>query len=250
MMSISRKKTVEISFLVVSAVTTIVMCSWFFMPELSILALVIETLFLIALGAFGVAFYLKGNFKEPTVEMLSYIPRISSKNRVSGEIVCQRSGEEDAVVAISIERVAGTKKKNQVMSPKLQSFNVLVVDDNLTNQLLVCSSLEKFGCKICKAFNGVQAVKAVTKDSFDLILMDLKMPVMNGLAATKKIREIDSLNINTPIVALSPTPESMNKQECKSFGMNGCLAKPVSKKSVRRLLELLKTEQISWQKID
>ena len=76
------------------------------------------------------------------------------------------------------------------------------------------------------------------------------MPVMDGLDATKKIREIDSLNVDTPIIALSPTPESMDKQECKSLGMNGCLAKPVSKKSVRRLLELLKTERIAWQKID
>ena len=80
--------------------------------------------------------------------------------------------------------------------------------------------------------------------------MDLKMPVMDGLDATKKIRQIDSLNINTPIVALTPTPESMNKKKCQNLGMNGCLAKPVSRKSMRRLLELLRREEISWEEID
>jgi len=108
----------------------------------------------------------------------------------------------------------------------LEDINILLVEDNKFNQELALSLLEMYGTTADLAENGQQAVERVEKQSYDLILMDCQMPIMDGYAATKEIR--NRLGSNTPIIAMTANvmPESI---ECaKSAGMNDHIAKPIN----------------------
>jgi CheY-like chemotaxis protein len=88
--------------------------------------------------------------------------------------------------------------------------------------------LERIGVEVVHAENGQQAVQARRNDSFDLILMDLHMPVMDGLDATRAIRTAESTGANrTPIFAMTAAAMKEDQQRCVEVGMDGFLAKPV-----------------------
>ncbi len=105
-------------------------------------------------------------------------------------------------------------------------IKILLAEDNEINQLFVKKILSnKFSVTI--ASNGVKAIEAIKKQDFNLILMDLHMPEMDGYEATKKIREMsDSNKSNIPIIALTAAAIKGEKEKCISAGMNGYLSKP------------------------
>ncbi|GAA4963409.1 ATP-binding protein [Algibacter aquimarinus] len=102
-------------------------------------------------------------------------------------------------------------------------FRILVAEDNKINQIVTKNLLSKnnYGCKIVE--NGSDALKAVKENSFDLILMDINMPLMNGVDATKLIREFDT---NIPIIALTAADIDHVKENYDDIGFNGILTKP------------------------
>lgn len=104
------------------------------------------------------------------------------------------------------------------MAPK-----VLVVEDNEINQELMLEILERFDCDVDTAKNGVEAIEKVSTSDYALIFMDMQMPVMGGLEATKKIREMKS---SIPIVALTASSMQGEKEKCLEAGMDDYLAKP------------------------
>ncbi len=111
---------------------------------------------------------------------------------------------------------------------------VLVVEDNEINQLVARDLLESFGLDVSMADNGKEAVKKVKNGSYDLILMDLQMPIMDGFEATRKIREF---NRDIPIFALSAAVMEHDKELTIAAGMNDHLAKPINVDELQRLLE-------------
>ncbi len=112
---------------------------------------------------------------------------------------------------------------------------VLVVEDNEINQLVARDLLESFGLDVSMADNGKEAVQKVKSESYDLILMDLQMPIMDGFEATRKIREF---NRDIPIFALSAAVMEHDKELTIAAGMNDHLAKPINVDELQRLLEL------------
>ncbi len=104
---------------------------------------------------------------------------------------------------------------------------LLVVDDVAMNRDLVGHMLLPYGYDITEASGGPEAVKKATAKQFDLILMDLQMPGMDGLAATRAIRANCELNRLTPILAVSANVLSKHRAECFSAGMNDHIAKPI-----------------------
>ncbi|MBK7173923.1 MAG: PAS domain S-box protein [Bacteroidales bacterium] len=106
----------------------------------------------------------------------------------------------------------------------LKDTRVLLVEDNKFNQIIAQSLLEKWQTKIQIAENGQQAVDILKTTAFDIILMDLQMPVMDGLTASKIIR--DQLKINTPILALTANVLKGVIENCADAGMNGYISKP------------------------
>ncbi|MES2723254.1 MAG: ATP-binding protein [Pseudomonadota bacterium] len=105
---------------------------------------------------------------------------------------------------------------------------ILVVDDVAMNRELVRTMLAPFAYDITEAANGADAVRAALSVPFDLILMDLQMPGMDGLAATRAIRATSDLNQQTPIVALSANVLPIHIAECRDAGMDDHIAKPIS----------------------
>jgi PAS domain S-box-containing protein len=106
--------------------------------------------------------------------------------------------------------------------------HVLVAEDSKTNQLVVKSLLNKIGCEVTLANNGEEAVKLTEAVHFDLVFMDLSMPVMDGLEATRKIRNLDSAHKNVPIIAITANAFSEDRDKCLQAGMNDFLAKPIN----------------------
>jgi signal transduction histidine kinase/CheY-like chemotaxis protein len=102
-------------------------------------------------------------------------------------------------------------------------WSVLLVEDNKVNQRVALRTLERLGCEVTIAEDGTQAVAFCSGKSFDLVLMDIEMPVMNGIEATGLIREHQH---RTPIIALSAATTDDNRIQCREAGMNGFLSKP------------------------
>ncbi|HEX7760133.1 MAG TPA: PAS domain S-box protein [Caulobacteraceae bacterium] len=105
---------------------------------------------------------------------------------------------------------------------------ILVVDDVAVNRELVRIMLDPFGHECVEAASGAEAVEAALHSPFDLILMDLQMPGMDGLAATRAIRACDGANRDTPIVALSANVLETHLAACRDAGMDDHIAKPIS----------------------
>ena len=112
-------------------------------------------------------------------------------------------------------------------SISLNEANILLVEDNLINQKIVILSIQKLVKNIDIANNGKEALDKFGTSKYDIILMDIQMPVMDGIIATKKIREIESsTNQHTPIVAITANALAGDKENCLAAGMNDYISKP------------------------
>ena len=109
----------------------------------------------------------------------------------------------------------------------LKDAHVLLVEDNLINQKIVLLSLKKMVKSIDVANNGKEALDKFGSVKYDLILMDIQMPIMNGIVTTKKIRNIEkSTNTHTPIIAITANALLGDKEECIAAGMDDYISKP------------------------
>lgn len=107
-----------------------------------------------------------------------------------------------------------------------ENLHVLLVEDNDINRLYAGSILKNWNCRVDTAENGLVAVKKVENQAYDLVLMDVQMPVMDGYDATRAIRAMASPRNATPIVALTANATRSDIEKCLSAGMNDYLAKP------------------------
>jgi CheY-like chemotaxis protein len=108
-----------------------------------------------------------------------------------------------------------------------RSAHVLVVDDNATNRMVAQALCEMFDCTCESANDGAEAVEAARGGRFDLILMDIKMPVMDGVAATRAIRALGGPASLVPIIALTANAEPEDAEGYLNAGMNGVVEKPM-----------------------
>lgn len=117
--------------------------------------------------------------------------------------------------------------QNATKLQKLEDASILLVEDNSINQKIVILSLKNKVKNIEVANNGKEALDKFGTSKYDLILMDIQMPVMNGIIATKKIRELEaSTNTHTPIIAITANALSGDKETCLAAGMNEYISKP------------------------
>jgi len=122
---------------------------------------------------------------------------------------------------------------------------VLLVEDNKINQKLAIKMLEKMNCNIEVANNGEEALTKVKKFDFDLVLMDIQMPVMDGLMATAEIRKLGKDRENrVPIIALTAHAMKEDKDRCLAAGMDDYLSKPIKNNDLRRMIQKYLTEKI------
>jgi signal transduction histidine kinase/DNA-binding response OmpR family regulator len=121
-----------------------------------------------------------------------------------------------------------------------RSLRILVAEDNAVNRLLVTALLRKRGHTIVTAVNGREAVAAVTEDCFDIVLMDVQMPEMDGLQATAAIRKLEAVTgAHVPIIALTAHAMKGDREICLAAGMDEYLSKPINPKQLFALIESL-----------
>ncbi|MBF0447478.1 MAG: PAS domain S-box protein [Magnetococcales bacterium] len=137
-----------------------------------------------------------------------------------------------------------TNENNRAQHPEspqkndLSHISILLVEDIEENIMIIKGFLEQTGYRLTVAGNGAEAIKLFKKQTFNLILMDIQMPIMDGYTATRQIRELESQKNRkpTPIIALTAHALSENKQQVIEAGCNEHLTKPVRKK---RLIETI-----------
>jgi CheY-like chemotaxis protein len=123
---------------------------------------------------------------------------------------------------------------------QLQSFSVLVAEDNVVNQRVIARLLQKRGHTVVLAQNGLEALKAMEKQPFDMILMDVQMPEMGGFEATRLIRQKEKTSgAHAPIIALTAHAMKGDKECCLAVGMDGYVAKPVHPEDLFREIDRL-----------
>jgi PAS domain S-box-containing protein len=127
------------------------------------------------------------------------------------------------------------------MDPELKGIKVLVVEDIALNQLLMKTLLDDYGFECDFASNGKLAIEKLQNNTYDIILMDLQMPEMNGFEASEHIRY--HLNSKIPIIALTADVTTADLRKCKASGMNAYVSKPIDEKLLyARIADLLKKD--------
>ncbi|OGT18151.1 MAG: hypothetical protein A2522_09850 [Gallionellales bacterium RIFOXYD12_FULL_53_10] len=126
------------------------------------------------------------------------------------------------------------------------SLNILLAEDNRVNQKLAITLLQKWGHSVVLANNGIEAVEHAGRVDFDVILMDLQMPEMSGMEATRLIREQDQLRgRHSRIVAMTANAMSEDRQRCLDAGMDDYIAKPLNTEKLRALLDGIESADVA-----
>ena len=122
-------------------------------------------------------------------------------------------------------------------APAARSLQVLLVEDHPINQMLATTLLKKWGHTVVLAQNGQEAVDLFATQAWDIVLMDMQMPIMGGLDATRLIRAAEPAALHTPIVAMTANAMESDRQACLQAGMDDHLAKPFSATGLQGMLE-------------
>lgn len=157
-----------------------------------------------------------------------------------------------------LERLKETKKQTTLSSikvekppekPSIPPLHILLVEDNLMNQKFMSHILKRLGATFEIAIDGKDAIEKVKQQKFDLILMDIQMPVMDGLEATQIIRQ--QLNMkDIPIIALTAHAMKGDKEKCLAAGCNGYITKPIDQqKLVSEIMSVIKSTEPEYEDI-
>lgn len=151
-------------------------------------------------------------------------------------------------LAKSTESQESTKPKDIVLH-SLAGYHILLVEDNVMNQRVAKYTIEKWGAKMSIADRGAKAVEMVANNNYDLILMDIQMPEMNGVQTASKIRK--DLKCKTPIMAMTASVMQGERENCVKVGMNDYISKPFNPAELnQKMWDLLpKKESVVEKKI-
>jgi CheY-like chemotaxis protein len=139
------------------------------------------------------------------------------------------------------EEVQQPSKGEKSYSRQLQ---ILLAEDNPVNQRLAVHMLEKMGHLVAVAQTGKEALDALRTGRFDLVLMDLQMPEMDGFAATREIRGAEQHGQgHVPVIAMTAHAMKGDREECLAAGMDDYLAKPINSEELRQVIERVMTAQ-------
>lgn len=164
---------------------------------------------------------------------------------LGGEIAIDSTPGEGTTVYVSLPFKLPVAKQNSAEltsdapPPAYVSSRILVAEDDSVSSLTCKRLLEKSGCSVTIAKDGQEALQRLTEQDFDLILMDVQMPVMDGVEATKAIRGASNLGAKSsiPIIAMTAYAMTGDKEKFFAAGMNDYIAKPVDKGALVEVIE-------------
>ena len=149
---------------------------------------------------------------------------------MGGEVDCRSVEGEGSTFwfDVPVKTAAARLRKVEAVDLSMEGLRILVVEDNPTNQLVISKMLAALGAVVETADDGIEGLEAVQTNAFDLILMDVQMPRMDGVEATRRIRALGSPAASTPIIGLTANVLGHQRQAYLAAGMNGVAAKPIS----------------------
>jgi len=155
------------------------------------------------------------------------VRREDLRNMVSGALSGQQPGAKPHAAQTALQSLTGVNAR------------ILLAEDNFTNQQVAMGILRKFGLRTDAVADGAEAVKALESIPYDLVLMDVRMPVMDGMEATRRIRNPQSavLNRAIPIIAMTANAMQSDREHCLAAGMNDYVSKPVSPQALLEAIE-------------
>ena len=149
------------------------------------------------------------------------------------QVLEARASDKTSSVELVAQAPAKALEDDRIAPAAAPGVRVLLAEDNPINALLARALLEREGCKVDRIASGDEAVSALSRGFYDLILMDLRMPGLNGIEATRALRE---RGVTTPIVALTADAFDEDRRACLAAGMNDFLAKPLTPAALRGVL--------------
>ncbi len=169
---------------------------------------------------------------------------------ITGRVECLRkpprlSRLKQTLVSLSgageglVERTGETEPSG-VLEPVVlaTSARLLLVEDNITNQQVACGMLKRFGLEVDIAGNGQVALQKLAQTRYDLVFMDIQMPLMDGYTAATQIRSgtLEGVDANTVIIAMTANAMSSDRERCLQVGMNDYISKPITSSSLAKLI--------------
>lgn len=145
--------------------------------------------------------------------------------------------EEEKLDTLQVEK-SSIQTTDSIKSERAQ-FNILLAEDNLINQKVSLKILQASGYKASAVGNGGEAVKAVREGNYDLVLMDIQMPEVDGFSATAQIRSLDSDKKSVPIIALTAHALMGYRDKCIKAGMNDYISKPIIAQDMLDMIDKL-----------
>ena len=129
----------------------------------------------------------------------------------------------------------------------LPKLRILLVEDNGTNRLVATRMVERMGHRVDAVADGAEAVRAVRSIPYDLVLMDVMMPEMDGLTATRLIRAEPGPVGRTPIIGLTANAEPSKEAACHDAGMDGFVSKPVTAERLATAIQAVMMPYAGWR---
>lgn len=185
-----------------------------------------------------------------------YISR-SLARLMGGDLTVQSREGEGSRFMLAV-RILDTSDATRLATPRtpqdiaadpefrdLHGTRILLVEDNLVNRQVARAYLKPLEAEIVEAHDGQAALDALDAGAFDLVLMDVRMPVMDGLEATRRIRARNDDAARTPIVALTANASAEDAQECFAAGMDSFAAKPLTPEALYTAIKTARTQRLA-----
>lgn len=168
---------------------------------------------------------------------------------MGGELSLESIKNQGSSLFFTLNMPNGSSVNHEKREPKVESrsalltgYRILVVEDNKFNQCVVQAMLQKWGAALVIAEDGQQAVDLLSAEKFNLILMDIQMPVMDGITAAKIIR--NNLKLQTPILAITANVVKGIVETCEEAGMQGYISKPFEENDLReKIISIIRAGQ-------
>ena len=167
------------------------------------------------------------------------ISKINQGSTFYFSIPCQFSSDDDQSDTQLINSQSKAENDSQtIQTEATNAMDILLVEDNKTSQKVANKIINKIGYNVDIASNGKEAVKALQKKNYALVLMDIQMPVMDGIQATLLIRDLQSpvLNHSIPIIAMTAATMDWDEKRCRAAGMNDFITKPIHSKHLEETI--------------